>query len=895
MMPFRTGERAFRTLLRLYPAAFRARFEEEMVDFYRARRDEQRHRHGLRGSFRLWLHLVADVALSAPRERLLAWRRPPAPEFPWASPDYPPDTRPMETLLQDCRYALRALVRQPAFALISGVTLALGIGATTAIFSVVDAVLLRPLPWPDGERIVAVFETRGTDRYSGVAYPDFLDWRAQNTTFEELGVLRGQSINLTGTDVPDRLTGHFVTAGMFRVLGASALQGRLFTDAETDVATKEPVAIVSEATWRTRFGGRSDLLGRTLILNGQPLVVIGVMRPGFTTPWGSPDVWLPLGYFPNRGALDSRRSGDVAVFGKLKPDVPLDRAASDLDAIAKRIAAAYPATNAGVGVNVQDLKEQIVGEARTPLLIVLASVATVLLIACANVANLQLARAAARRRELSVRAALGAGPKRLMRQLLTESLVLSLVGGLAGLAIAYAGTRWFASVVPTLLTLFGEITLDRGILLFAALVTIATGIVFGIAPAWRASRARVQDTLTVRADGGAVRLRAHHALVIGQMALCVVLLVSAGLLTKSLVALTQVRPGFDVDGLLTMQFRLPATKYDSEEKIADMFARTVAEIRSVPGVQAAALVRATPLNGNGDILPYRTEKTSGTEADKLPTAHRNIVTPGYFETMRIPRIGGRDFASSDVATSMRVAIVNAQLARKIDPTGSAIGKRLLVGTDSAWLTVVGVVGDAKHFRLNEVQVDQVYVPHAQLPLIFTEVVVRTSGDPMSVANPVRSAIWRVDRDQPVWRIRPVAVSIENQLGSRRFIMLLLGSFSVLAMVLAMIGVYGVMSYAVTRRTQEVGVRMALGARHDQVVRMILRQGLRSVAIAITIGVAVSLWATRALETQLFGVRATDPWTFASVPLGLAVVALAACYLPARRASRIDPIVALRSD
>ena len=895
MSDARAGERAFRLLLRLYPAAFRARFEDEMVDFYRARRDEQQHRHGARGTARLWLHLIADVALSAPRERVLSWRRAPAPEFPWASPDYPPEIQPMDTLLQDFRYAVRALIRQPSFAIVSGLTLALGIGATTAIFSVVDAVLLRPLPWPDGDRIVALFETRGNDRFSSVAYPNFLDWRAENSTFEELGVLRGQSVNLTGTDAPDRLTGQFVTAGMLRVLGATALQGRLFTDAETDVATKEPVTVVSEATWRTRFGSKPDLIGSTLILNGQPLVVIGIMRPGFTTPWGTPDAWLPMGYFPNRGALDSRQSGDVAVFGKLKPDATIERATSDLDAIAKRLAAAYPATNAGVGVNVQNLKEQIVGDARTPLLVVLASVATVLLIACANVANLQLARAAARRRELSVRAALGAGPRRLMRQLLTESLVLSLVGGLAGLGIAYAGTRWFSSVVPNLLVLFGDIVLDRGVLAFAALVTIATGIVFGIAPAWRASRARVQDTLTVRSDSGTVRLRAHHALVIGQMALCVVLLVSAALLTRSLMALTQVRPGFDVEGLLTMQFRLPASRYDSDEKIATMFARTVAEIRSVPGVQSAALVRATPLNGNGETVAFRTERTAGVEAGKLPAAHRNIVTPGYFETMRIPRVTGRDFASTDAATSMPVAIVNAQLASKLDPGGNAVGKRLQLGTDSTWYTIVGVVGNTKHFRLNEVQLDQVYVPHAQLPLIFTEVVVRTSGDPMSLANAVRAAIWRVDRDQPVWRIRPVAVSIDNQLGSRRFIMRLLGSFAILAVVLAMIGVYGVMSYAVTRRTQEVGVRMALGARHDQVVGMILRQGLRTVAIAISIGVAVSLWATRALETQLFGVRPTDPWTFAIVPLGLALVALAACYLPARRASRIDPIVALRTD
>jgi putative ABC transport system permease protein len=891
-------ERAFRALLHLYPRAFRERFLEEMVEFFHARRDEQRHRFGGRGVARLWAHLVADIAINAPLQHLRALKPTSARELPWASPEYPEETHPMDTLRQDIRYALRTLLRHPAFAIVAGLTLALGIGANTAIFSVVDAVLLRPLPWPDPDRLVIVYGARGENRTGGAAYLDYRDWREQSSAFEELGVIRGQSVNLTGGETPERVIGSFVNAPAFRLLGASTLQGRLFSDLETEVSTKEPVAVLNEATWRARFGARPDMVGQTLVLNGQPFTVVGILRPGFSAPLGTPDVWLPLGYYPNRGDLETRGRGGVMVFGKLKPGVSVARAQSDLDAIAARLAALYPTTNTGAGANVQLLRDEIVGTSRTQLLIVLGAVFTVLLIACANVANLQLARATARRRELSVRAALGAGRHRLMRQLLTESLVLSLAGGLAGIGVAYLGVRWLAGVVPELLPVFGELSLNKSVLGFAAFLTLTTGIVFGIAPAWQASRARLQEMLTIRGDSTSVKLGARSALVVGQIALCVVLLVCAGLLTRSLIAIAQIKPGFDVERLLTLQFRLPPTKYDSEPKIADMFGRTIAEIRSVPGVEHAALVRATPLNGNGETHPYQVDASAGAEREKLPSAHRNIVSPGFFETLRIPRLTGRDFAAEDRLGTAPVAIVNDQLAKKIAPDGSAIGKRirLLDGDDAPWATIVGVVGNAKHFQLAETQLDQVYVPVSQKPLIFTEVVVRTTGpDPMGVSNAVKAAIWRVDRDQPVWRVRPVTASIDGALGARKFTMRLLASFAILAVILATIGVYGVMSYAVARRTQEMGIRMALGARRNQVVGMVLRQGMRTIVIALVIGIGASFAATRVLETQLFGVGRTDPLTFAAVPLLLAIVALAACYLPARRASRVDPVVALRAE
>jgi putative ABC transport system permease protein len=891
-------DRAFRALMHLYPRRFRERFLEEMVEFYHARRLEQRHRYGWRGGARLWLHLVADVLMTAPIEHVRAVTAPSARtarELPWASPEYPQETHPMEALKQDIRFAFRTLARNPAFTIVAALTLALGIGANTAIFSVVHAVLIRPLPWADSERLVLVYGTRGDGQQGGVVYLDYKDWRAQARSFEEMGVLRGQSVNLTGGEQPDRVIGSFVTASTLRALGATTLQGRLISDDESEVATRQPVAVIGEPMWRTRFGSRPDMLGSTLVLNGQPFTVVGIMRAGFEAPLGTPDVWMPVGYYPNRGDLDTRGRPGVLVVGRLRPGATVDMAQAELDAASRLIATQHPATNEGRGAAVRPLKDEIVGDTRAPLLVVLGAVAAVMLIACANVANLNLARAAARRRELSVRAALGAGRQRLVRQLLTESVVLSALGGVLGLAIAVTGVQWFARVVPDLLPVFGEITLSWPVLGFAATVTVLAAVLFGVAPAWGASRARLQETLTVRGDSGGMRLAGRRIIVAAEIALCVVLLVSAGLLTRSLVALAGVNPGFDADGLLTMQFRLPATKYDTDEKIAQMFERTAEEIRAVPGVRNAALVRATPLNGNGERLPYAL-RGDATPPDRLPMANANIVTPGYFETMGIRQIAGRDFTAQDRAGSELVAIVNEQLARRF--RGSPIGQQIQLGgfgDAPQWLTIVGVVATAKHFSLNEAPLEQVYAPHFQRPLIFTELVVRANGDPMALAESVRKAIWRVDADQPVWRVRPVTLSIDGALTSRRFTMRLLALFALVAVALATIGVYGVMSYMVARRTQEMGVRMALGARPGQVVGMVLRQGGATIGVALAVGLVAAYGASRLLESQLYGVQRADALTYMLAPLVLGAVALLACWMPARRASRVDPVVALRSE
>jgi len=879
-----------------------------MLAFFRARRNEARHRLGKRGTLRLWRHLLLDILLSAPVERLraigeLATASAREEEYrvdvPWSSPLYLDREESMDALRQDLRFAFRTLLARPAFTLIAVLTLALGIGATTAIFSVVNAVLLRPLPWPQADRLVLVWGTRGPVRQNGVVYLDYLDWQKESRSFDALGVIRGQSVNLTGGDQPERIIGSFVTADVFPMLGAAPARGRFFTAQETEVATKQPVAVITDDFWRSHFGGRPDMIGRTLVLNGIPFTVVGITRPDVSAPLGTPDVWMPIGYYPNKGDLEQRGRPGVLVLGKLKPNVTLERAQSDLDAVTRRLATSYPASNAGVGANVTALTDQIVGPVRTPMLIVLGAVGIVLLIACANVANLQLARAASRRRELSVRTALGAGRSRLVRQLLTESVLLSLAGGALGIALAKWGVIALAAELASSVPVHGDITLDAFVLLFAVAVTLGAGLLFGSAPAWQYSRTDVHDALTVRVDvaaGRGGRFGMRNALVVAQIALSVVLLVSAGLLTRSLVALSRVEPGFDASHALTLQFRLPPTKYKNEAMIADMFTRTLDEIRRVPGVEHAALVRATPLNGNGESYPYFVADKPIADPQSAPTAQLNIVSPDYFATLHIPRLAGRDFTIDDRAGATPVVIVNDRLAKRAWPNESALGKRVrLGGSDASWATVVGVVGTVKHFRLSEDPLDQAYVPYQQRALIFTEAVVRATGDPAAMSNAIREAIWRVDRDQPVWRVRTMDRVLEEARGGPKLTVWLMAAFATLALVLAAIGVYGVMSYAVARRTQEVGIRMALGARRGQVLGMVLREGMRTIIIALVVGIATAGVATRLLSSQLFGVSTTDPLTFISVPVLLSIVALAACYLPARRASRVDPIVALRAD
>ena len=803
----------------------------------------------------------------------------------------------LDELRQDGAHAVRQLRKAPGFAVVAIVTLALAIGANSAFFSVVSAVLLRPLPYPAADRLTVLWGARGDQKQTLVSIPDVQEWRARNRTFEDIGIVRSQSVNLTGGDAPDRLVGSFVTAGTLRLLGARASIGRLFTEEETTEGSGRPVAVLSHAAWETRFGSDPRVLGRTLTLNGRPHVVIGVTSPGFKDPFGQEEVWLPITSAPNANWF-TRDNPSVWAVGRLKPGVTLDQARRDLSLITRRLAQEYPATNAGSDASVFSMRDNVVGQVRPALLIVLGFVGVVLLIACANVANLQLARAASRRSEISLRAALGAGRGRLIRQLLTESLVLSAIGGGVGLALAYWMIRGLVAAVPGGLPVFGEVGLDRSVLLFSAVITIATGLLFGAMPAVHAARADLGDSLRSRAADGPIggRVDIRNAFVAVQLALCIVLLVGAGLLTRSLIALQRVNLGFDPENLLTAEFRLPATKYRTPEQIDQFMTRAIGAIRAVPGIRSAALLNSVPLSGNWASTGYLPAGQADPGPGLQPTAQINGVTDGFFRTMGIPLLQGREFEAADRADSPPVAILNQELARRVWPKQSALGKRLKIfGPPDVWVTVVGVVANVKQFTLGEPAGAQLYQPKSQFSGIFASVVARTDGDPMALGNAMRAAIWSVDPEQPVWKIRSMRSLLDRDLAPQKFTMVLTGSFALLALLLAAVGVYGVMSYAVAQRTREIGIRMALGAARSQVVRMVLGRGARIVAVAAALGLLIASGAARLLRSQLFGVAANDLLTFVTVPVALAVVALLACYLPARRAAGVDPVIALRSE
>ena len=799
-------------------------------------------------------------------------------------------------LLQDIRYALRQLGRRPGFGAVVALTLALGIGANTAIFSVVDAVLLRPLPYPAAERLAVIWGARNGQYPLLISVADFLDYRARNRTFEDLGLVRSQSVNLTGTDRPDRLIGSFVSAGTLPILGGRAAFGRLFTPQETAQGTGQQVTVLSYAAWQSRFGGDRGILGRSIVLNGRPHVVIGVTTADFRDAFGPTDVWLPITSAPNPTWF-ARGQTNVWAIGRLKPGVSLAQGQRDLSRVAAELAAQYPEADGGADVHLDSVRDYLVGSVRPALAIVLAFVGVVLLIACANVANLQLARAASRMREMSVRAALGAQRRRLVRQLLTESLALALVGGVCGVLLASWGIRALVAAAPGGLPALGPVGLNASVLAFSAGVTVFAGLLFGIAPALHASREDLGAALTLRASSaGDGRHALRQTFVALQVALSVVLLVGAGLLTRSLFALQRVEPGYATDHLLTAEFRLPAVKYDTPERVSQFMTSALAAVRAVHGVQSAGFIRSMPLSGNWGSVQYATETQGDLTTATAPVAQQNTISDGLLATMGMRLVAGRDFDVGDRAGAPPVALVNEELARRAWPGQQAVGRRLrLIVPPDTMVTVVGVVADVKQLTLGEPATPQIYQPMLQTPGIFNTVAARTAGDPDALAASVRAAIWSVDPDQPVWKLRSMESLASRDLAGPRFTMLLTLSFGLVALLLAAIGVYGVMAYTVAQRTREVGIRMALGARGAEVVRFVLRGGLAIVTIAMGLGLAAAFGLAPLLRRQLFGIPPADPVTFLAVPVVLAAVALLACYLPARRAARVDPVVALRTE
>ena len=809
----------------------------------------------------------------------------------------------MERLWQDIRFALRSLRRSPGHTAAALLALALGIGANTAIFSVVYGVLLEPLPYPSPERLVMLIDanpSRGFDRFTS-SPPNFVDWRAQSRSFAGMAAMTRANPSLTGGGAePERLEGAQISAGFFETLEVPPALGRGIGAAD-DRPGAPPVAVLSHELWRRRFGADPTLVGRTIELEGTPHTVVGIAPEGFQFP-SRVEVWTPL-------ALEitpQMRGGHfLGVVGRLKPGVPVARAQAELTVIASRLEKQYPDSNTGWTVNAVPLRELIVEDVRPALLVLMATVAVVLLIACANVANLLLARMASREREVAVRTALGAGRGRLVRQFLTESVLLALAGAGLGLLVALWGTRALVAMNADNIPRAAEIGLEPPVLLFTLALAVVTGLVFGLVPALHAARPDLQGTLKEGGRGASAGVRARSArgaLVVVEVALTLVLLVAAGLLLRSLVGLSAVSPGFETAGILTLELNLPEARYpddDGNPRIAAFYDEVLAEVRGLPSVVSAGAGYPLPLGGSAYVLSFVVEGRPEPPPGQEETSHIRFVTPGYLESLAIPLVRGRRLNAGDRDGGLPVAVVNRTMAEKTWPGEEAVGKRFTFDDpgddDVEWRTVVGVVGDVRHMTLDTEPAAETYLPMAQAPSSAAVLVVRTDGDPMRLAAPVREAVRRADADLPVFSVRPLTKVVAESLAEQRFRTTLLAIFAGLALVLASVGVYGVISYGVTQRRHEMGLRMALGARREQVQRLVVGQGLRLVLVGAAVGLVAAYLATRLLASFLYGVRATDPLTFAAVPVLLALVALVASWLPARRATQVDPIVALRAE
>ena len=802
-------------------------------------------------------------------------------------------------MLADLRYALRQLAKSPGFTAVAVLTLALGIGACTAIFSVVDGVLLRPLDYAQPDRIVVVRSSAPPEfpEFS-VSPPDFLDWEKQARSFSHLAAATGASLNLTGDGEPQRLNGIKVTARYFDVYGVQPALGRTFLPGE-DAAGKSHVAVLSYPCWQRLFAGATDVLGRALQLNGEPYTVVGVTPPGFGAA-NKTDAFVPMAFTPDETANDNRGAHYVSVIGRLKPGVTAAQADAELKLIAARLAQQYPDSNKGWTAFALPLLDYSVRDVRVVLWTLLGAVGCVLLIACANIANLLLARATARHREISIRAALGAGRARLVRQLLTESVVLALAGGAAGVLVSRWGLDALLALAPASLPRTADIHLDGGVLAFSLLLSLATGILFGLAPAWLAARTDVNEALKQGARGtteGGGRGRLRSTLLVLEVAFALVLLASAGLLVRSFGRLAHVDPGFNPENATLIRLSLPAKKYGQPAQQAAFADALLSRLSALPGVQAAGLTHSMPLVGDYNLsfeIQGRPVAPSG-----QPSASYYSVTPGYFPAMGIRLVRGRLFTARDDAKAPRVAIVNEAFVRQHFPHEEVLGHRIYITntarTPESWREIVGVVADVTQSGVDRVTPAQTYEPFAQQPFDSLNVVVRTSSSPAALLGALRPTVYSVDKDQPVRGIQPLEEIMAASLSRQRFATLLLAIFSLVALVIAAVGIYGVMAYNVTQRTGEIGIRMALGAQPRDVLGLMFRHGARLVGLGLVLGLAGTLATARVLGSLLFHTSTRDPLTLAAITLLLGAVAALACLIPARRATRVDPMTALRAE
>jgi putative ABC transport system permease protein len=795
-------------------------------------------------------------------------------------------------LLTDARYAVRQLIKTPGFTVVAVLTLAFGIGATTAIFSVVNTVMLRPLPYPDADRLVRVFERVPQYGRFSVAPANFLDWRQQNTVFERIAAYASGSDTFVGADGPERIPRASVSWDVFELLGVAPALGRGFRE-EEDAPGRNAVVVISHGLWQRRFGSDPGVLGRTISLSGSPVTIVGVMPADFYFPNREVEFWRPIAFQAN----PTRGGHFLGVIGRLKPDVSHQQADAEMRTIAERLAVQYPQNSRDESAEMATLRELIVGPVRPMLLTLLAAVGVVVLIACANVANLLLVRASVREKEIAIRTALGAGRRRIAMQMLAESLVLAVAGGVLGVLLAYLAISPIKALGVGTIPRVTELALDPTVLVVTLLVTLGTGMIFGLAPAWQAARGGPGAVLKEggRSSTGSSGRWMRNSLLVAEVALSIVLLVGATLLIRSFARLTSVDPGFDADRVLAFQVALPPGTYPEDHHRVSFYDRLLDRLRGLPGAEAAAMTQTLPMRGSY-VLSFEIQGRTPAQPDDEQSANHRVVSPEYFAAMGVPLLRGRLLSERDTQTSPMVAVVDQAFVQRHFPDEDPIGRGIDIGNGTdGFYEIVGVVGDVHHGGLDATATPTMYVPFTQDVFSAMWIVVKTGGDPASLAGVARQSVREMDDALPAFSIMPLADVVNESVAQRRFSMMLLGLFAFVALFLAAVGLYGVVAYTVNQRTQEIGLRMAIGAEPRDVMRMVVGGGMKLATIGVAIGIAGALALASLIASMLYGVTAFDPASYIVTALVLLAVAALACWIPARRAMRVDPLVALRQE
>jgi len=798
----------------------------------------------------------------------------------------------MDTFLKDLRYGLRMLIKKPGFAIVVLITLAVGIGANTAIFSVVNGVLLRPLPFGDPDRLIWIWGRFSLGNQASVSPPDFLDYRAQNHSFERLAAMFPfASFNITGDGEPERVAGARVTADFFQTLGVAPIEGRDFVPEEEQPGNNR-VALISRSLWSRRFGADPAIIGQSVLLDGENYVVIGVIPDNSAMP-AQAHIWTPLTF--DDPEMKVRRFHFLRPIARLRPGISLDQAKAELDSIAGSLEQQYPESNTTWGLRLVALKDQIVGDVRTPLIVLLGAVGFVLLIACANVANLLLARATSRQKEMAIRAALGAGRRRIIRQLMTESVVLSVAGGALGLLLAIWGTRVIVAAMPDNIPRTGEITIDSNVMLFTIALSLLTGLLFGLAPAIQASKSDLHNSLKEGSKGqssGVRHNRTRSVLVVAEVALALVLLTGVALLVQSFQRLQQVDTGFNTENLLTMRIALSQSKYSEEGKARVFFDDLLRRVSTLPGVVSSGITTELPFGAGGGDTYFTIEDRPFADPNQKVTARNPRVSSGFMQTMGMQLLRGRHFTEQDTQGELHTVIINETFAQRFFNDEDPVGKRLIIDMGQSFTCeIVGVARDVKQYSLAEDGREVMYLP--SLEVGGASLVIRATNNPSALVAAVQNQIKAIDKDQPVSQVSTMDQLLANSVAEPRFRTLLLLLFAIVALLLASIGIYGVMSYTVTQRTREIGIRMALGAQRSDVLKLVVRQAVTLTLAGVGLGVIAAFGLTRLIESLLFEVTASDPLTFVVVSMLLTSVALLASYIPARRATKVDPMAALR--